>query len=108
MISEIILALEDSCKGYAKICGDVMTIYLPTLTRLLSIPREFFPFPTIEELIEELTIHELIHKITGVIEDETIDSWHMLECRVSNGREKCDCPIDCFFRDRLCVGNEVS
>jgi len=71
------------------------------LAGLLHIPREYFPFNTIEELFEELTIHEILHRITNIEKDSFIDSWHMLECRLLNNLQRCNCPIDCFFRDCL-------
>jgi len=104
MISEINLSLEPETRGHACFFGDgKVTIYLPTLTSLLNIPREFFPFNTVEELLSELTFHELLHKVTQVGEDDMVDRWHMLECRLVSRRKKCDCPINCFFRD--CLGS---
>jgi len=101
-----IISLENSERGHAKLSTLTrnMTIYLPTLTKLLLIPREYFPFNTISKLIEELTIHERLHEITRIREDYVIDSWHMLLCRLENGLD-CGCPIDCFFRDCLAKRN---
>ena len=75
-----------------------VTIYLSTLTKLLKIPEEFFPFNTTEKLINEIAIHELLHEITRIHDDSVIDSWHMLECRLVNNFTECKCPIDCYFR----------
>ena len=103
-MNQILITLEKSPRGHAclsKTTGN-MIIYLETLTRLLNTPREYFPFNTIEELLSELTIHELLHEITEVKEDYVIDSWHMLTCRLIGDRA-CDCPIDCFVRDVLAV-----
>jgi hypothetical protein len=97
------VSLEAETRGHANIRkdGSVMTIYLSTLTELLSIPQEYFPFSRLEDIIEDLTIHELLHYLTKVNEDSIIDSWRMLDCRLLNDRKNCDCPIDCFFRDSL-------
>lgn len=80
---------------------DVATIYLQSLTRLLYNPRRFFPFFIIEDMIEELTIHELIHKFTGIrmgSDHKKIDGWHGLLCRIEYNKKKCDCPNDCIWR----------
>lgn len=101
MLGKIELSL-DNAKGHAHLTrGNNVVIYLPTLTGLLHTPREYFPFNTIEELFEELTVHELLHIITKVKKDSIIDSWHMFECRLLNNLQRCNCPIDCFFRDCL-------
>ena len=99
----ISLSFENPSRGHAFLCSATSetTIFLPTLTSLLKIPRRYFPFNTIEQLLVELTIHEVLHQITGIREDYLIDAWHMLLCRSRNGRVECDCPIDCFFRDSL-------
>jgi len=101
-MKEVLVTLQNTERGHAVLLQTgIMIIFLPTLTRLLKTPREYFSFNTIEELLTELTIHELLHEITSIREDCIIDSWHMLWCRSINEREKCNCPIDCFFRDCL-------
>lgn len=108
MLEEIALSLDDA-EGHACLTpeNDVI-IFLPTLVDLFDISREYFPFHTIEELFEEFTIHELLHSITNVepgcaanLKDSIIDSWHILACRLLSNVQRCDCPIDCFFRDRV-------
>ncbi|MBA7489844.1 hypothetical protein ES702_00378 [subsurface metagenome] len=104
-MNQILVTLKNSKRGHANLSPTgIMTVFLPTLTELLKIPREYFLFNTTEELLIELTTHELLHEVTGIREDHIIDSWHMLLCRSDSDRNNCDCPITCFFRDCLSKG----
>ncbi len=110
MLGKIELSLKNA-HGHAMLTRENnVVIYLRTLKRLLSQPElskigvvpGYFPFHGIEELIEEFVIHELLHAILpDVMDDYFLDSWHVLECRLRNNLQGCNCPIDCFFRDSI-------
>lgn len=73
-------------------------IFLATMPDMMKISEM-----TLEECIEELTIHELLHEISRVSEDYIVDGWHRLLCRMNNKHIKqstnCSCPVWCFWRD---------
>lgn len=76
------------------------------LGSICTIPlySDYSPFETIEEILEELIIHELIHLITNIKDDKVIDRWHILLCWLDNNswmnkERRCKCPIDCFWRE---------
>lgn len=100
---EFLPILEE--RGMARLNIDTTTIYyyLGTIYREVVMNNRFSvisPFRSIEDAIEELTIHEILHDILRIHEDEIIDGWHALLCRLINNKEKCDCPIPCEFRQR--------
>lgn len=90
------VSLEHEPRAFASIdtCG-VLVLYLNTIEYIMP---EDAPFTSIEEIIEELVIHEILHVLMGVDEDETIDSWHMILC---NDRPQKGCGLcNCFWRSQ--------
>ena len=81
-----------------------LTIYLSTVKPWL-LDRAESPFTGIEDLIEELVIHETLHTILGRLRDKVVDSWHRVLCHLDNSETNvkqtrdCSCSIDCFWRD---------
>jgi len=95
------VSLENPSTGYACLHrgNKKVTLFLGAIAELFPyLGSEFLPFQNLEEIIEEIVIHELIHKFTGVIEDKIIDSWHRLLCNLYP-KYHCTCPINCFWRD---------
>ena len=91
-------SLDYEPRGYAHLQNNTITFFLSSFSRI-PFGIESCPFENIGELIEELMIHELIHKITSEKSEEKVDGWHTLYCRLMSGRKECNCPIDCFWRD---------
>jgi len=91
LIKELDFSLEQEAQGHANIIDGKVTIYLPTLSSLLVTPEEYFPFNTIEKLLDELIIHEVLHMITGISDDHIIDSWHMLQLLRGRKRDNDNC-----------------
>lgn len=95
-------SLESEPRGYYMCLhnnGEDATLFLANVTELLPyFNTECFPFSSIEDLIKEWVVHELIHKFTELKEDKIIDRWHIVLCHLLGGKTDCNCPIDCFWR----------
>lgn len=103
------VSLEVEKRGYACYNPDKnkMMLFLGSINEIL-IDAEYTPFDSIEDIIEELCIHEKIHDTTGLTSNESdekyVDRWHILLCWLDNSKwmtkeKRCKCPIDCFWRE---------
>jgi len=96
------VSLNNEPRGYAciHIATDTVTLFLNSISELFPhLNSMYFPFITIEDIIEEFIIHETIHKMIRIRDDRIIDGWHMVLCHLLSGLKECKCPISCFWRD---------